>query len=43
MRILIVGAGAIGFQLSKRLSHDGYDISVVEVDARRVKRVSDQR
>ena len=42
MRILIVGAGAIGFQLSKRLSHDGYDITVVEVDARRVKRVSDQ-
>ena len=42
MRILVVGAGDIGFQLSRRLSQDGYDTTMVEVDARRVKRVSDQ-
>ena len=30
MRILIVGAGDIGFQLSKRLSQDGYDITMVK-------------
>jgi trk system potassium uptake protein TrkA len=42
MRILIVGAGDIGFQLSKRLSQDGYDITMVEVDAKRIRRVSDQ-
>lgn len=30
MKILIVGAGAVGFNLAKQLSNEGHDISVVE-------------
>ena len=42
MRILVIGAGAIGFQLSKQLSQDGHDISLIDIDHRRVKRVGEQ-
>lgn len=42
MHILVIGAGAIGFQLSKQLSQDGHDITQIDTDPRRVKRVSEQ-
>lgn len=42
MRILIVGAGDIGFQLSKRLSQDKHDITVVERNPKRAKWADDQ-
>ena len=42
MHILVIGAGAIGFQLSKQLSQDGHDITQIDPDPRRVKRVSEQ-
>ena len=42
MHILVIGAGAIGFQLSKQLSQDGYDITQIDLDARRIKRVGEQ-
>ena len=42
MRVLIIGAGAIGFQLSKQLSQDGHDITQLDIDPRRAKRVGEQ-
>ena len=42
MHILVIGAGAIGFQLSKQLSQDGHDITQIDTDPSRVKRVSEQ-
>ncbi|MDR4507871.1 MAG: Trk system potassium transporter TrkA [Candidatus Brocadiaceae bacterium] len=42
MKILIVGAGAVGFNLAKQLSKEGHDISVVEKDEDLVKRISEK-
>ena len=42
MRILVVGAGAIGFQLSKQLRQDGHGITLIDSDHRRIKRVGEQ-
>ena len=42
MRILVIGAGAIGFQLSKQLSQDGHGITLIDIDHRRIKRVGEQ-
>ncbi len=42
MKIVIVGAGAVGFNLAKQLSKEGHDISVVEKDQDLVKRISER-
>ena len=42
MNIVIVGAGDIGFHLSKRLSTEKHSITIVEKDAQRAKRASEQ-
>ena len=42
MRILVLGAGDIGFQLSKRLSQDKHDITMVEMNSRRARWVGEQ-
>lgn len=42
MKILIVGAGAVGFNLAKQLSMEGHDISVVEKDYDLVKRITEK-
>ncbi|MFH1571970.1 MAG: Trk system potassium transporter TrkA [Gemmatimonadota bacterium] len=42
MQILILGAGDIGFQLARRLIQDGHDVTMVEVDVRRARRVNEQ-
>ncbi|MFQ5510871.1 MAG: Trk system potassium transporter TrkA [Candidatus Krumholzibacteriia bacterium] len=42
MKILIIGAGDIGFQLSRRLSQEKHDIVVVESDPQKVRRASHQ-
>ncbi len=42
MKILIVGAGAVGFNLAKQLSKEGHDISVVEKDQDIVKRIGEK-
>ncbi len=39
MKILIIGAGAVGFNLAKQLSIEGHDISVIEKDQDLVKRI----
>lgn len=42
MKILIIGAGAVGFNLAKQLSLEGHDISVVEKDQDLVKRITEK-
>lgn len=42
MRILIIGAGDIGFQLGKRLSLDKHDIIMIDVDPQKVKHANEQ-
>lgn len=42
MKIIILGAGDIGFQLGKRLSQGKFDITMIERDPARVKRASEQ-
>ena len=41
MRAIIVGAGDVGFQLADRLSQQGDEIVVVDVDQAKVDRVED--
>jgi len=42
MRVVIIGAGAVGFHLAERLSVEGQDVVVIEADARRAAAVSEQ-
>lgn len=42
MKILIVGAGAVGLNLAKQLSNEAHDISIVEQDAALVRRISEK-
>jgi trk system potassium uptake protein TrkA len=41
MRAIIIGAGDVGFQIAGRLSHQGDEIVVVDVDQAKVDRVED--
>lgn len=42
MRILIVGAGEVGFHLARRLSEEGQDVVVIESDPERAEMVGEQ-
>ena len=42
MRVLIVGAGQVGFQLAKRLSEEGQDVVLIDLDPQRTSYVSEQ-
>ena len=42
MKILVIGAGDIGFELCRRLTQDQHDVSVIEVDSRRARRAAEQ-
>ena len=42
MKILIIGAGAVGFNLAKQLSKEGHDISVIEKSSELVKRITEK-
>ncbi len=41
MNILILGAGEVGFHIASRLADEGNNVSVVDNDAERLKRVAD--
>jgi len=41
MRILIVGAGIVGFNLAKELSKEGHDIAIIDQDTEKIRRISD--
>lgn len=42
MKIVIVGAGAVGFNLAKQLSNEGHDISIIERDPALVRKISEK-
>ena len=42
MKILIVGAGAVGFNIAGQLSREGHDISVVEENPELVQRIAEK-
>ena len=39
MKILLVGAGEVGFNLAKYLSKEDYDITVIDIDPIKCKRI----
>jgi trk system potassium uptake protein len=41
MRIMVIGAGAVGFHLAQRLSEEQHDVVVIEADADRARMVED--
>ena len=41
LRIVIIGAGEVGFNLAKELSREDYDITVVDINPEKVKRASE--
>jgi trk system potassium uptake protein len=41
MRILIIGAGAVGFDLAQRLTAEGHDVVIVDSDPDKVQRAAD--
>lgn len=42
MRILIIGAGAVGFQLARKLAEENHDVTIVEENRERVRRLRDR-
>ena len=42
MNVLILGAGEIGFQLSKRLSQEKHNITIIDQNHQNVIRASEQ-
>ncbi len=42
MKIVIVGAGIVGFNLAQELSQEGHDISIVDSDKKRVKLIAEK-
>ena len=41
MKILIVGAGIVGNNLAQELSEEGHDISIIDQDAEKIRRISE--
>ena len=41
MRIIIVGAGIVGFNLAQELSQEGHDVAIVDQDPECTRRISD--
>ncbi len=41
MRILIVGAGVVGFNLAQELSKEGHDIAIIDKNREKIHRISD--
>lgn len=41
MKIVIIGAGEVGFHVAKALSQEDYDITVIELDSEKCRRISE--
>ena len=41
MKVLIIGAGAVGFNIAKQLSKEGHDISIIDENPQLVRKVSE--
>jgi len=42
MKILIIGAGAVGFSIAKQLSAEGHDISVVDANPKLTRKITEK-
>lgn len=42
MRIIIIGAGAVGSELASQLSKENHDVTVIEIDKERLRRIQDE-
>jgi trk system potassium uptake protein TrkA len=42
MKILIIGAGAVGFSIAKQLSAEGHDISVVDENPKLIRKIAEK-
>ena len=41
MRVVIIGAGEVGFHVAKALSEENYDITIIDIDAEKCQRASE--
>ena len=41
MKIIIIGAGEVGFQFAKLLSQEDYDITIIDPDKQKIMRAED--
>ena len=41
VKIIIVGAGEVGFHIAHRLSEEGHDVALIDKDAQQIKRVAE--
>ncbi len=41
MKILIVGAGVVGFNLAQELSKEGHDIAIIDQNTEKIRRIAD--
>ncbi|MBU4185815.1 MAG: NAD-binding protein [Proteobacteria bacterium] len=41
MKVIIVGAGEVGFHIASRLAHENKDVVVIDEDSEAIRRVSD--
>ncbi|MBQ6613988.1 MAG: NAD-binding protein, partial [Clostridia bacterium] len=42
LNIIIVGVGNIGVAITEQLSHEGHEITIIDKNAEKVKRISEQ-
>ena len=42
MKILIIGAGAVGFSIAKQLSAEGHDISIVDANPKLIRKIAEK-
>ena len=42
MRVIIIGAGAVGSELASQLSKENHDVTVIEVDKERLRKLQDE-
>ena len=41
MKIIIVGAGEVGFHIAQRLSEENQNVILIEKDAQKIKRITE--
>jgi len=41
MKIIIIGAGEVGFHITQRLSEEGHDVALIEKDPEKIKRITE--
>ena len=41
MKVIIIGAGEVGFHVAKALSEENYDITIVDIDSEKCQRATE--